>query len=32
MNDKQNSIEARDIAYHLHPYTNAKKHLEAVRW
>ncbi|EKF18271.1 aspartate aminotransferase family protein [Nitratireductor pacificus] len=29
MNDKPNSIEARDIAYHLHPYTNAKKHLEA---
>ncbi len=28
MNDKPNSIEARDIAYHLHPYTNAKKHLE----
>ncbi|HEY0920480.1 aspartate aminotransferase family protein [Devosia sp.] len=23
-----NSIEARDIAYHLHPYTNAKKHRE----
>ena len=23
-----NSIEARDIAYHLHAYTNAKKHLE----
>lgn len=29
MNDKPNSIEARDVAYHLHPYTNAKKHLEA---
>ncbi|MCR4266205.1 aspartate aminotransferase family protein [Nitratireductor sp. ZSWI3] len=28
MNDKPNSIEARDIAYHLHSYTNAKKHLE----
>lgn len=23
-----NSIEARDVAYHLHPYTNAQKHLE----
>ena len=23
-----NSAEARDIAYHLHPYTNAKKHRE----
>ncbi len=29
MTDKPNSPEARDIAYHLHPYTNAKKHLEA---
>ncbi|MCA0399907.1 MAG: aspartate aminotransferase family protein [Proteobacteria bacterium] len=24
-----NSVEARDVAYHLHAYTNAKKHLEA---
>ncbi|MCJ8145300.1 aspartate aminotransferase family protein [Ancylobacter sp. A5.8] len=24
-----NSVEARDIAFHLHPATNAKKHLEA---
>lgn len=23
-----NSLEARDVAYHLHPYTNAKKHAE----
>lgn len=23
-----NSIEARDVAYHLHPYTNAQKHAE----
>ncbi|KRA00193.1 aminotransferase [Mesorhizobium sp. Root157] len=26
MSTKPNSIEARDIAYHLHPYTNARKH------
>lgn len=26
MNTKPNSIEARDVAYHLHPYTNARKH------
>lgn len=26
MNDKPNSPEARDIAYHLHSYTNARRH------
>jgi 4-aminobutyrate--pyruvate transaminase len=26
MNDRPNSLAARDIAYHLHPYTNAQKH------
>ena len=26
--DQPNSIEARDIAYHLHSYTNARKHQE----
>jgi 4-aminobutyrate--pyruvate transaminase len=26
MNDRPNSLSARDIAYHLHPYTNAVKH------
>nr|WP_253640953.1 aspartate aminotransferase family protein [Bradyrhizobium sp. USDA 4541] len=28
MRPSPNSIESRDIAYHLHSYTNAKKHLE----
>jgi 4-aminobutyrate--pyruvate transaminase len=28
MSSSPNSAEARDIAYHLHGYTNAKKHLE----
>lgn len=28
MNSRLNSPEARDIAYHLHAYTNAHKHLE----
>jgi len=26
MTDRQNSLAARDIAYHLHPYTNAQRH------
>ncbi len=26
MTDRPNSLTARDIAYHLHPYTNAQKH------
>ena len=28
MADRMNSAEARDIAHHLHPYTNAARHLE----
>jgi 4-aminobutyrate--pyruvate transaminase len=28
MNHAPNSQEARDIAYHMHPYTNAEKHAE----
>ncbi len=26
MNDRPNSAASRDVAYHLHPYTNARKH------
>ena len=28
MTHQPNSIEGRDVAYHLHPYTNARKHEE----
>ena len=28
MDDRMNSQEARDVAYHLHAYTNAARHLE----
>ena len=26
MDKRPNSAASRDIAYHLHPYTNARKH------
>ena len=28
MNIIPNSVEARDIAYHMHSYTNARAHME----
>jgi 4-aminobutyrate--pyruvate transaminase len=28
LQERPNSVEARDVAYHLHPYTNAEAHLE----